>query len=123
MEKNMSPFLSDVDTLDKIKLRGRKGLGEGLMTDGLGHFALAVYGFALPQGRMLIDAWLMLADSLITESMNQKPIEVVARQRARERTIVWKRECPCKINISHMEKNVFPVFHDVNATDSPYRIA
>ena len=39
----------------KIKLRGRKGLREGLMTDGLGHFALLVYRFSLPQGRMLID--------------------------------------------------------------------
>ena len=72
----------------KIKLRGRKGLGEGLMTDGLGHFALLVYGFALPQGRMLIDERLMFADSLITESRNQKPIEIVAQQRARERTNV-----------------------------------
>ena len=60
----MPPFLSNVDTL-KIKLRGQKGLRE-LMIDGLGHFALLVYGFALPRGRMLIDAWLVLADSSIT---------------------------------------------------------
>ena len=82
------------------KCKVRKNLG-GSKIDGLNRFALLVHKFTI--GTVNLRWRVSRACGLpITKSTNQKSIEAVERQKAREKTRVWKCERPgdlCKSRI------------------------